>query len=64
MSKLESRPFTKGIMHAYAPWEYTIYVDVDGAPEVDESVSNALENLREFATQVVVLGSYPRFIFI
>lgn len=51
-------------MHAYAPWEYTIYVDVDGAPEVDESVSNALENLREFATQVVVLGSYPRFIFI
>jgi len=60
--KLESRPMTSSILHAYAPWEYLLYLDVDGAPEVDEALAHALANLREFATQVVILGSYPRFI--
>jgi prephenate dehydratase len=60
--KIESKPHSKSIQHAHAPWEYELYVDVEGAPEVDEKVENALENLREFASQVVVLGSYPRYL--
>jgi len=39
-----------------------LHLEVDGAPEVDERVRLALENLREFASEVVVLGSYPRYI--
>jgi prephenate dehydratase len=52
LTKLESRPI------AGRPWEYTFYVDVNGA-EDDEKVANALRHLREMCETVVILGSYP-----
>ncbi|KAK9766686.1 hypothetical protein K7432_004075 [Basidiobolus ranarum] len=59
--KIESRPSTRTIRYT-APWEYIIYVDIDGAIETDALVDKAVENLKEFATEVVKLGSYPRYI--
>jgi chorismate mutase/prephenate dehydratase len=52
MSRLESRPARSGL------WEYLFFVDIEGH-EQDENVARALAEMREIATFVKVLGSYP-----
>jgi chorismate mutase/prephenate dehydratase len=52
MSRFESRPARSGL------WEYLFFVDVEGH-EKDENVAKALAEMREQATFVKVLGSYP-----
>lgn len=53
LSKIESRPMkTKA-------WEYIFFLDVDGHIE-EESVQNAVEELREHCQFLKVLGSYPK----
>lgn len=52
MSRFESRPARSGL------WEYLFFVDVEGH-EQDENVARALSEMREQATFVKVLGSYP-----
>ncbi|RKO87866.1 Prephenate dehydratase-domain-containing protein [Blyttiomyces helicus] len=59
ISKIESRPTSRSITVA-KPWEYVIYIDVDGST-ADAAVANAIANLHEFAIKVRVLGSYPRY---
>ncbi|KAJ1926178.1 hypothetical protein IWQ60_004018 [Tieghemiomyces parasiticus] len=61
--KLESRPSRRstGRSRLSTPWEYTLYLDVDGSATVDEPVRCAINHLREFAERVQVLGSYPRY---
>lgn len=53
MSRFESRPARSGL------WEYLFFVDVEGH-EKDENVAKALAEMREQATFVKVLGSYPK----
>jgi len=53
MSRLESRPSRAGL------WEYVFFVDVDGHQQ-DPRVTQALQQLREKAALLKVLGSYPR----
>ena len=52
MTRLESRPSKTGI------WEYVFFVDIEGH-ESDARVSAALQELRETAAFLKVLGSYP-----
>ena len=52
MSRFESRPARSGL------WEYLFFVDIEGHQE-DENVAQALAELRELATFVKILGSYP-----
>jgi prephenate dehydratase len=51
LSKIESRPVPK------SPWQYYFYLDFGGKYD-DEVIVNALNNLREIANEVKVLGSY------
>lgn len=53
MSKLQSRPAAGG------KWEYVFYIDLDGHVE-EKRISDALQELRERACFVKVLGSYPK----
>ena len=53
MSKIESRPSKK------EAWEYVFFIDIAGHVE-DEQVALALNELRQVAQLVKVLGSYPR----
>jgi chorismate mutase/prephenate dehydratase len=53
MSRLESRPARSGL------WEYLFFVDIEGHQR-DANVVKALEAMREKATFVKILGSYPR----
>lgn len=57
---IECRPHVRGAVEAHSPWDYTMYLDVDGVPGVDPGVYEAIMNLREFADDVILLGSYPR----
>jgi chorismate mutase/prephenate dehydratase len=52
MSRFESRPARSGL------WEYLFFVDVEGHQQ-DENVAQALTEMRERATFVKILGSYP-----
>ncbi|KAI8873213.1 ACT-like protein [Ramicandelaber brevisporus] len=60
--KIDARPSARSANPARmgSPWEYTILVDIDGS-SADDNVRRALEHLREFAREVHVLGSYPRY---
>jgi prephenate dehydratase len=53
LCKIESRPLQG------SPWEYLFTIDIIGHSE-DEAVQRALDHLREIATILRVLGSYPR----
>ena len=52
MSRFESRPARSG------SWEYLFFIDVEGHAQ-DENVARALAEMREKATFVKILGSYP-----
>lgn len=52
MTRLESRPSRTGM------WEYMFFVDLEGH-EQDQRVAVALDGVRERATFLKVLGSYP-----
>ena len=43
---------------SYSPWEHYFLFDIDGDLK-DSNVNSAVENLKEFANEVIVLGSYP-----
>ena len=53
MSTIESRPSHR------QPWEYVFFVDVDGHAS-DAAITQALEEAKQIADNVKVLGSYPR----
>ncbi len=53
LSKLESRPSRAG------RWEYVFWVDLD-ADAAEPAAAGALDELRDVAAMVRVLGSYPR----
>jgi chorismate mutase/prephenate dehydratase len=52
MSHLESRPSRSDL------WEYVFFADIRGHQQ-DEKISKALDEIREKATFLKVLGSYP-----
>lgn len=52
MTKLESRPSRVGV------WEYVFFVDVEGHQQ-DENVAAAMAELKNRASMIKVLGSYP-----
>jgi prephenate dehydratase len=52
LTRIESRPLRRGL------GRYMFFVDLEGAM-ADESVAEALEDLRTKAESVRVLGSYP-----
>ena len=52
MSRLESRPSRAGL------WEYVFFVDIEGHQQ-DTKIASALQELRNKATFLKVLGSYP-----
>jgi len=53
LHKIESRPIVG------KPWQYLFYLDFDGSLN-DRRCSEAIRNLKRFATSVKVLGSYPK----
>jgi prephenate dehydratase len=52
LCKIESRPLVG------TPWDYLFYIDLTGSTE-NQPVQEALENLKQFAPMLRVLGSYP-----
>lgn len=52
LTRIESRPSRRGM------WEYVFFIDIEGHQD-DESVAKALNELREEASLLKVLGSYP-----
>lgn len=62
VAKIESRPSPRALNSFSGSgnvWEYVNYIDVEGGT-AESSMRNALANLQEFATQVKILGSYPK----
>jgi chorismate mutase/prephenate dehydratase len=55
MTRIESRPSRRGV------WEYVFFVDIEGHA-ADARVAKALDELRNEAAMLKVLGSYPRAI--
>lgn len=56
MTRLESRPSRTGL------WEYVFFVDIEGHQQ-DPHVAGALEDLKQLAGFVKVLGSYPAAVY-
>lgn len=56
MTKLESRPSGSGL------WEYIFFIDIEGHQR-DPAVAAALEELRQRAAFLKILGSYPRAVY-
>lgn len=56
LTRIESRPVQS------KPWEYLFHLDFEGSIEADENCKKAVEELKERALTVTVLGSYPVFI--
>lgn len=52
MTKLESRPSKEGL------WEYVFFIDIEGH-QTDDKVQAAIAELKQCASVVKVLGSYP-----
>ncbi len=52
MNRLESRPSRRGL------WEYVFFIDIEGHQQ-NENVAKALEEIRNKATFLKILGSYP-----
>jgi chorismate mutase/prephenate dehydratase len=52
MTRLESRPSRSGL------WEYVFYVDIEGHQQ-DPNVARALAELKQKASLLKILGSYP-----
>jgi len=52
MTRLESRPSRTGL------WEYVFYVDIEGHQQ-DPKVARALAELKQKASFLKILGSYP-----
>ena len=52
LTKIESRP------NKNTAWEYNFYVDFEGHQD-DSSIKDVLKKLRENATFLKILGSYP-----
>ncbi|MGI6385845.1 MAG: prephenate dehydratase [Desulfomonilia bacterium] len=52
LTKIESRPSRKD------PWEYIFFIDFQGSL-VDDNVKKAMEELRRYTRDIIVLGSYP-----
>ncbi len=57
LTKIESRPLVDKL------WQYLFYIDIAGST-AEPAVSHALDNLREYALTLRVLGSYPRHVLI
>jgi chorismate mutase/prephenate dehydratase len=53
MMRIESRPSRRGM------WDYSFFVDIEGHAE-DARVAAALKQLKERASMLKLLGSYPR----
>src|SRR4029079_4611961 len=53
MTRLESRPSRAGAL-----WEYVFYVDVEGHQQ-DPGLARAVDALRQKASFLKILGSYP-----
>jgi len=53
LSKIESRPMKR------KAWEYIFFLDMEGHVE-DETVAEALEDLKQYCQFIKVLGSFPR----
>jgi prephenate dehydratase len=53
LTKIESRPRRERLGH------YMFFVDLEGALQVEQSVSDAVTDVREMCEEVRVLGSYP-----
>jgi prephenate dehydratase len=52
LTRIESRPLRRGL------GRYLFFIDLDGRAD-DQTVSAAIEGLREKAESVRILGSYP-----
>jgi chorismate mutase/prephenate dehydratase len=53
MMRIESRPSRRGM------WDYFFFVDIEGHGR-DEVVAEALKELKQRASMLKLLGSYPR----
>ena len=53
MTRIESRPLRR------AKWEYVFFVDIDGH-QAEPRIAEALAKVRDTASQLRILGSYPR----
>jgi prephenate dehydratase len=53
LTKIESRPRRERLGH------YMFFVDLQGSPPAEQTVSDAVAQLREICEEVRVLGSYP-----
>jgi prephenate dehydratase len=53
LTKIESRPRRERLGH------YMFFVDLEGALQAEEGVSDAVADVRECCEEVRILGSYP-----